>query len=75
MSINNSPIDEIQNKTPEIEQNTSGRTEENTDDITGTVDEQNPEDNNINDAEDTVEDTESRITGEATGRPSNSNLP
>lgn len=72
--LNTSPIDNIQNKTPEIEQNTSGITEGTTDNLTGNIDEQNLDDNNINDT-DAVEDTESKITGEAVGKPSISELP
>lgn len=77
--LNKSPIDEIQNNTPELEeQNNSGKvaeTKEAADNITGSLDEQNPEYNKTNNTEDTVDDTASKITGEATGRPSTSSLP
>jgi len=73
--LNNTPVDKIQNKTPEIEQNASRTTERTTNEINGAVDKQNPEDNRINDTEDAVKDTDSKITGEAIGKPSTPDLP
>lgn len=72
--INKSPVDEIQNKTPALEQDTSEtveKAEETADDITETTDEQNLE----NDIEVAEEDVESRITGEAVRKPPTSDLP
>lgn len=73
-SLNKSPVNEFQNKTPEVEENNSNISGE-TDDLAETNDKQNLEDNKTDDTEETVEETESKITGKAVGKPSTNNLP
>lgn len=69
--INKSPVDKIQNKTPDLEQNNSETVEEAADNLAETVDEQNLE----NDTEESRGYVEPQITGEATRKPSKPDLP